>query len=113
MTASKINGDEGVFQVTHPFHPLFGRKFVLVDYRPRGGDERVFYHDEKGRLLSLPACWTSAFPPDPFVVMASGQSAFRIVDLLELARLIQGLSDYPNELEREGQTKSSVRQITP
>jgi len=36
--------------VTHPFHPLFGREFVLVDLRLNWGENRVCLHDEDGAL---------------------------------------------------------------
>jgi hypothetical protein len=36
--------------------------------------------------------WTDAAGPDAFVVMA-GRSPFRFADLVELRRLIDGLSD--------------------
>ena len=45
----------------------------------------------EGRLVSLPAAWTSVSAPDPFVVIAAGRSAFRVPDLLELARLLASL----------------------
>lgn len=32
--------------MTHPFHPLFGREFDLINANPCWGDERVFFVDE-------------------------------------------------------------------
>lgn len=85
----------------HPFHPLYQRKFRLVTYRFNWGEDRVYFHHEDGRLASLPAAWTSAVPPDPFVVVADGRSAFRVQDLVELAVLLRQLdeenSDGPGE----------------
>ena len=80
------------FQVTHPFHPLFGREFVLVTLRRSWGEERVYFHDEHGRDVSLPAHWTSAIEPDPFVRVSAGRSLFRVEDLLGLRRLIEALN---------------------
>ncbi len=73
----------------HPFHPWHGREFLLVTYRHNWGEDRVYVHDDDGRLVSLPAGWTSLVPPDPFVVVSAGRSAFRVQDLLELACLIE------------------------
>ena len=85
----------------HPFHPLYQRKFRLVTYRFNWGEDRVYFNDADGRLASLPAAWTSAGPPDPFVVVADGRSAFRVQDLVELAVLLRQLdeenSDGPGE----------------
>jgi len=79
--------------VIHPFHPLYQRKFRLVTYRFNWGEDRVYFHDEEGRLSSLPAAWTSAVPPDPFVVVANGRSAFRVQNLLELVALLKQLDE--------------------
>ncbi len=79
-------------RVTHPFHPWHGREFVLVTCRRNWGEDRVYFHDESGRLVSLPAGWTNAVSPDPFVVVSAGRSAFRAQDLIELARLVRSFS---------------------
>ena len=50
----------------------------------------MFYVDETDQVRSLLAHWTSAAADDPFVVVSSGRSYFRVVDLLELAALIRG-----------------------
>jgi len=47
--------------------------------------------DEQGQQLSLPLGWTDAAEPDVFVTMSAGRSAFRVVDLLELAALVAAL----------------------
>ena len=41
----------------------------------------------------LPVGWADAAEPDAFVTMAAGRSPFRFADLVELRRLIDGLSD--------------------
>ena len=74
-------------RVTHPFHPLFGREFEFVSRRRNWGEDRVYYHDERGELDSLPTAWTDVADVDPFVVMAAGRSPFRAADLLALADL--------------------------
>lgn len=76
------------FRITHVFHPLYGHEFTLVDWGSAWGEDRVYYHDETGRLRRLPAAWTSAAPPDAFVKISAGRSHFRTEDLLQLAALI-------------------------
>jgi hypothetical protein len=78
--------------VTHPFHPLRGQTFALVVCRHNWGDERVYYQNEAGALCSLPLAWTDLAPADPYVHLVAKQSAFRVTDLLELARLLASLS---------------------
>ena len=74
--ASDLNVEQQRFRVTHPFHPWFGREFALVTYRLNWGEERVYFHDDAGRLVAIPARWTSVFPADPFVVVSAGRSPF-------------------------------------
>ena len=74
--------------MTHPFHPLAGREYALVNYTFCWGEARVYYYDDAGHLSSLPARWTSVGPADPFVEISAGRSAFRVADLLELSELL-------------------------
>ena len=59
--------------MTHPFHPWRGRRFELIDLRPRWGQWRVYYIGAEGQVAYLPAAWTDAGPRDPFVEQAQGQ----------------------------------------
>jgi hypothetical protein len=77
--------------VTHPFHPLRGRELDLVVYRNNWSEDHAYFHDEEGRLRAIPAAWTSLVGSDPVVVLGSGRSPFRLGDLLELVRLLEGL----------------------
>ena len=79
------------FRVTHPFHPLSGRTFPLVTVRHNWGEDRVYYHDAQGLLVSIPAGWTDVIPLDPVVALSAGRSPFRLDDLLELTRLVAPL----------------------
>ena len=76
--------------MTHPFHPLSGHEFGLVDRRRTWGEDRVYYLDEREELKRLPAAWTSAGAVDPFVAISAGRSCFRTADLLALVSLIAG-----------------------
>lgn len=76
--------------MTHPFHPLCGREYELIQYRHFWSEDRVVYVDEAGEARSLPARWTSAVAEDPAVVVSAGRSHFRVADLVELAKLVRG-----------------------
>jgi len=76
------------FTITHPFHPLAGREFTIITYRQNWGEDRVFFHDDQGKLTSMPAQWTSIFPEDPFFC---AESYFRVPDLLELVNMLHKL----------------------
>jgi hypothetical protein len=76
------------FKISHPFHPLTGQEFALITYRQNWGEDRVYFHDDTDRLVSIPAQWTSLFPEDPWVALSANHSYFRVPDLLELIQLL-------------------------
>ena len=78
----------GTFRITHPFHPLRGREFELIQVKLCWGIDRVYYAGEDGALRHVPVGWTSVAAVDPFVAVASGRAAFRVEDLLALAEVI-------------------------
>lgn len=86
-TAPKANEAKRYFTVTHPFHPWCGRRFELIDLRPRWGQWRVYYIAAEGVAAYLPASWTDAAPPDPFAQQAQGRAIARVEDLLVLAKM--------------------------
>ena len=79
------------FTVTHPFHPLNGRTFDLLEIKLCWGEMRVYWLDEAGGVRRIPLCWTSLETPDPFVAVSAGRSAFRVLDLLALSDLVASL----------------------
>ena len=93
--------------MTHPFHPLAGREFLLVTQRLNWGEGRVYYRDEARNLCGIPVRWTSLWPPDPAVVVGAGRSAFRAADLAELARLVRGFLA-AQEARESKETRKSV-----
>ena len=77
--------------MTHPFHPLRGHEFELIEYRQAWGEDRVYFLDASGQLQRLPASWTNVAAEDPFVVVAAGRSPLRVPELVQLADLIDRL----------------------
>jgi len=74
--------------ITHPFHPLSGRKVALVSRRQHWGEDRIVYLDQHGQIRWIAAAWTDVDPADDFCRMAAGRAAFRTADLLELCRML-------------------------
>ena len=66
-----------------------------MTYRHNWGEDRVYFHDDEGRLRSLSAGWTSIGPDDPFVVVSAGRAVFHTVGLLELTALLHALQEDP------------------
>lgn len=81
--------------MTHPFHPLAGRRLEFVKRRKNWSVDRVYVYDPGGKLVTLPVEWTDVEAPDPFLVVAAGRSPFHIVSLLELADLVERLAPAP------------------
>lgn len=84
-----MNGDQ-VFRITHPFHPLCGQDYFLLQISSCWGIERVHTVDVDGRRFSFPRSWTSLAKETAFVRVGKGRSFFRMDDLLSLAELITG-----------------------
>jgi hypothetical protein len=84
---------------------LFKQEFEAVTFRQNWGEDRVWFHDNGGRLQSVPTSWTDAAPMDAFVAVAAGRSLFRLADLLELAQRIQSSS--PEQPENTVKEKMS------
>jgi hypothetical protein len=69
----------------------------VVAIRKNWGEDRIYYHDDRGQLTGIAAQWTDIVPPDPVVVLSAGRSPFRFEDLVELSRLLASLrSEAPN-----------------
>ena len=64
---------------------------MLLTSVHRWGEQRVYFQDDQGRVVSLRAQWTSVFSPPPVVALSAGRSAFRAEDLLELAALLRAI----------------------
>ncbi|WP_136078988.1 DUF5372 family protein [Pontiella desulfatans] len=76
------------FCVTHPFHPLAGRLFPVVEVRRNWSEECVYFRNGPGRLASIPLAWTSLSVLDPFFELSEGLALFRCEDLLALVRYL-------------------------
>jgi hypothetical protein len=85
---NKLDRTRVYFIVTHPFHPLYKQKFILIDHRRNWGEDRVFFVDSDGEFKNLPTGWTSVRETDPFLVRSRKRSYFHIEKLIELAALV-------------------------
>jgi hypothetical protein len=74
--------------VTHPFHPLRGKKLKFIEARSAWGEDRVYFLDDKGERRRIPTAWTSVVAPNAFHALSAGRSHFRVDDLLQLVALL-------------------------
>ena len=99
--------------MTHPFHPLLGREFEVVETITVVGVERIHYTGDDGTLRTIRQAWTSDAAVDPFVRVAAGRSAFRVSDLLSLSALLDSL-DGDGRVGREADGGAeTVKEILP
>jgi hypothetical protein len=64
---------------------------VFVAVRHTWGEDRVFFFGDDGTQRSLPRAWTDAADADVFIAVADGRCPFRVVDLLALAEVVDGV----------------------
>jgi Family of unknown function (DUF5372) len=77
--------------VTHPFHPLSGRRFANVGTRYNRYGMRILLQVSDRVVCSVPPQWTDSVAPDPEVVIGKGRAIVRVRDLLELDGLVARL----------------------
>lgn len=95
------------FEITHPFHPWRGKRFVLTTRKQNWGEDRVTFFDEDGHLRSLLASWTDVDEPDAFTRAAAGRSWLRMDDLARLRALVDELR---SAMQRRKGVKSNAPQ---
>ena len=83
-----VTPETQTFEITHPFHPMRGMRFVLTTRRQNWGEDRVMFYDAEGRLRSMLASWTDVPEQDLFAQASAGRSWFRTDDLIRLGSLI-------------------------
>lgn len=76
---------------------------MLIERRNAWGEERVYFHDDTGRVRRLTAAWTNAVAQVPFEMVSAGRSHFRVDDLLHLVTLIA------RQNEAKGSVGASLR----
>ena len=81
---------EGLFTVTHPFHPLYGQQFEILTCRHNWGEYRITFYDTPDHIRGLPAAWTSMVPPD--LVAEVGLGHVGLVMGLEVSRLARSFA---------------------
>ena len=96
------------FRIIHPFHPLYGKEYELVDYRNSWRKVCVEFLNEQGSTTTVPLEWTDAAGIDPFIELADGRVHFRIKDLVQLVDLVAELL-----AKQEDEARRGVKEKTP
>ena len=102
--------------MTHPFHLLSGQQLVCRGERYNRYGMTLLLETEDGSVCSVPPQWTDLVAPDPEIVMGERRALFRVVDLLELTRLVERLMPGDTPEERgpcEGNSAACVKCNVP
>ena len=78
-------------RITHPFHPFSGRQLSCVGERYNRYGMRLLLQIDNHSVCSVPPQWTDVVAPDPEIVLGEQRALFRVVDLLDLTRLVDRL----------------------
>jgi len=81
----------GKVKVTHPFHPLHGMEFELVNQYNCWGENRAYFYNPDNQLISLPSRWTNIVMPDPFVIQSAGRCILHYQYLPTIVKLLKEL----------------------
>jgi hypothetical protein len=86
----------------HPFHPLNGHQLACVGERYNRYGMTLLLQSHDGVIYAVPPQWTDMVSSDPEIVIGEGRALFRVVDLLELALLMDRLrhANTSGELKR-------------
>jgi hypothetical protein len=75
--------------VTHPFHPLRGKRFLVLKARRAGGREVLSLFDEQQGTIALPREWTDHAPPSTVSGVLPQAPILHPAYLLQLCELAQ------------------------
>jgi hypothetical protein len=79
--------------VTHPFHPLRGKRFPVLKVRRAGGREVLSLFDEQKGTIALPREWTDQAPPSMLSgVLPSQAPLLHPAYLIQLRELVELLN---------------------
>lgn len=81
----------GWTQITHPFHPLRGKHFLILKTRRVGGVDRLSLQGSPDGNLAVPLEWTDQAPPSPFEHLGIKPTILDARRLLELVELVRQL----------------------
>ena len=74
--------------ITHPFHPLLGKRFLVLKVRRVGGHEVLSLFDEDKGTIALLREWTDQAPPSPYSSVLDKPPILHATYLLKLCELI-------------------------
>ena len=91
QTAQTIKCSSGFVEITHPFHPLKGKKFKLLRSKVVSGQELFSLQGTSYGTFSIPRSWTDKANSDYYFDANIPSPILNIQKLNELLQLISTL----------------------
>ena len=92
QTTLSSNPALGWALITHPFHPLKGRRFAILKIRKAAGREVLSLYDEQRGSLPIPRDWTDQAVPSANAGLIEPAPILDARCLLKLHDLVQTLN---------------------
>jgi hypothetical protein len=92
QTTLSSNPALGWALITHPFHPLKGRRFAILKIRKAAGREVLSLYDEQRGSLPIPRDWTDQAVPSANAGLIEPAPILDARCLLKLHDLVQTLT---------------------
>ncbi len=78
-------------KITHPFHPLKNQEFEFINIKQTWGQDRIFFRDSEGKIVSTSTTWTDYYEESPFVKQAQGRAILDFENMKELSHMLKDL----------------------
>ena len=85
----------GSAEITHPFHPFRGERFVVLKVRKVSGVETLSLRQAEFGSFAMPREWTDWGPPETHAALVGSQ--LLLIDALGLL----ALAEFLNSLKRQ------------
>ena len=92
QTALVHSSGLGWAQISHPFHPLRGRRFEVLKKRRRAGVETLILRELERGTLSIAREWTDWADPTPYDALTLPPYRLAADSLFELVALLEALT---------------------
>lgn len=95
QTALVSHSPLGWAEISHPFHPLRGRRFEVLKKRRIAGVDTLILRELERGTLSIPRAWTDWADPTPYDSVSLTPHRLAADRLFELVALLDALRPAP------------------
>ena len=97
----------GWAEISHPFHPLRGRRFEVLKKRRIAGVDTLILRELERGTLSIPREWTDWADPTPYDALTRPPHRLAAECLFELVALLEALAaSRPSSPEKDHEKKN-------